>query len=459
MSVYFHRPLGRPPSVSIRLLAAVLAVTLAGLAPAAAQETALAARADAAPAQTSDAGSGSAAASYRLGPGELISLRVVVWDSVELSFVDLEAISGTYTIGPDGAVMLPILGTVSAAGTTTSVLAETVAGSLKALTGLSEAPSVAIGIERYRPVFVLGDVARPGEYPYRPGMRAVQLLALSGGFFRLTDEIGSGLLREGIRVSGTLRELRVDMVTARIREARLLAEAVDGTSFLRPEGLIHPDGEAAIDEILAREQALMTARRQSRESQVASLESSRTLLETEVRILAEKQVGIDGQVEMMSEAVGNLAALVEQGLLRSPNFLSSQRALMDLEARQLDTENQVFRARQSLGEIERDINDLVQRHKTEVLNELQTLQAQIARLQVRNDTQSRILAETQAEAALLVEEEGAEADLVPVFRVSRETEEGLVTEVVTSDRLLQPLDVLEVRWTAPEDVPANVSAQ
>ncbi|MEL6244747.1 MAG: polysaccharide biosynthesis/export family protein, partial [Pseudomonadota bacterium] len=115
MSVYFHRPLGRPPSVSIRLLAAVLAVTLAGLAPAAAQETALAARADAAdtvaaPAQTSDAGSGSAAASYRLGPGELISLRVVVWDSVELSFVDLEAISGTYTIGPDGAVMLPILG-------------------------------------------------------------------------------------------------------------------------------------------------------------------------------------------------------------------------------------------------------------------------------------------------------------------------------------------------------------
>ena len=458
-----RRRLRRPLHVPILGLAAALAIGLTGLPPAAAQQAAPAAGETAAEAPVPLAGAGGAAApgaasAYRLGPGEQITLRVVVWDSAELTFVDLAAISGSYTIGPDGTVMLPIVGTVEAAGTTTSALADTVAGDLQSLTGLSERPSVAIAIETYRPVFVLGDVARPGEYPFRPGMRAVQLLALSGGFYRLADELGSGLFREGIRVTGNLREVRIDLASARIREARLRAEAADEVTFERPAGLTHPDGEAAIEEIVAREQVLMSTRRQSLASQMSSLESTRELLQTEVRILEEKQKGIESQVELMSETVGNLSELVDRGLVRSPNFINSQRALMDLESRQLDAENQVFRARQSIGEIERDLNDVVQRRKTNVLAELQDVQAQIARLRVREETQSRMLAETQAEAAMLTEDEEGMQDMVPVFRVSRETEDGLTTQIVTPDLELQPLDVLEVRWTSPEDVPgAEVS--
>jgi chromosome segregation ATPase len=126
---------------------------------------------------------------------------------------------------------------------------------------------------------------------------------------------------------------------------------------------------------------------------------------------------------------------------------------MDLESRQLDAENQVFRARQSIGEIERDLNDVAQRRRTDILGELQEVQARISRLRVREETQSRMLAETQAEAAMLTEDEEGLQDMVPVFRVSRETDAGLTTQIVTPDLELQPLDVLEVRWTSPEDVP------
>lgn len=389
---------------------------------------------------------------YRLGAADQINLRVVVWDSVTLNFSDLEAISGAYEISSDGSVMLPIVGRLEAAGSTTDELSVRVADALQTNTGLSETPSVAIGVLKYRPIFVLGDVARPGEYPFRPGMRAVQLLALAGGYYRLAEEQGSGLVREGVRVAGALREIRVDQTSARIREARLQAEASGAEDFLLPTGLSHPDGQVAIDWIYESERRLMQTRRDALARSVESLNSSRELLETEVRILGDKKAGLDRQIELMAEAVGNIETLAERGLTVSSNLLNMQRALFDLESRQLDAENQTFRARQSIGDIERSLNETTQRRATDVLTELQEVQAQIARLDVRSETQQRVLVETQAEAALATSEEDQEVELVPVFRVSREIDGKLVTRLVEPETVLVPLDVLDVRWTDPADL-------
>ena len=34
----------------------------------------------------------------------------------------------------------------------------------------------------YRPVYINGDVSKPGEYPYRPATTARQLVAVAGGY-------------------------------------------------------------------------------------------------------------------------------------------------------------------------------------------------------------------------------------------------------------------------------------
>ena len=41
---------------------------------------------------------------------------------------------------------------------------------------LSRRPETSVQIVEYRPVYILGDVERPGEYPYRPGLTALQAL-------------------------------------------------------------------------------------------------------------------------------------------------------------------------------------------------------------------------------------------------------------------------------------------
>ena len=37
-------------------------------------------------------------------------------------------------------------------------------------------------VAEYRPVYVNGDVSKPGEYPYRPTTTARQVVALAGGY-------------------------------------------------------------------------------------------------------------------------------------------------------------------------------------------------------------------------------------------------------------------------------------
>jgi polysaccharide export outer membrane protein len=43
-------------------------------------------------------------------------------------------------------------------------------------------PSVAVEIEAYRPFFILGEVAAPGQYPYVPNMSVESAVAIAGGF-------------------------------------------------------------------------------------------------------------------------------------------------------------------------------------------------------------------------------------------------------------------------------------
>ena len=108
---------------------------------------------------------------YRLGAG----------DKLRLLTVADPALDGDFRISGAGDIELPLLGRFHAAGFTASGLARALEYALKAA-GLERAPSVAVEVLRYRPVFVLGEVRKPGAFPYQPGMTVLSAVALAGGF-------------------------------------------------------------------------------------------------------------------------------------------------------------------------------------------------------------------------------------------------------------------------------------
>jgi polysaccharide biosynthesis/export protein len=107
---------------------------------------------------------------YRLDAGD--KLRVVVYGQ--------EGLTNTYAIDAGGSITMPLIGSVPARGRTPARLASGITGKLR--NGYIRDPSVAVEVEAYRPFFILGEVAAPGQYPYVPNMSVESAVAIAGGF-------------------------------------------------------------------------------------------------------------------------------------------------------------------------------------------------------------------------------------------------------------------------------------
>jgi polysaccharide export outer membrane protein len=95
------------------------------------------------------------------------------------------------------------LGAIRAGGLSPDALAARVSEAL-VKANLLRTPSVSAEVVTYRPIFVLGEVSKPGQYPYQPGMTVVTAAAVAGGFtYRAIDDYASivrtqdGAAREG----------------------------------------------------------------------------------------------------------------------------------------------------------------------------------------------------------------------------------------------------------------------
>ena len=109
-------------------------------------------------------------APYHLDAGD--KLRIVVYGQ--------EGLTNTYAIDAGGSITIPLIGAVPARGRTPAGLAAQITGRLR--NGFIREPSVAVEVESYRPFFILGEVAAPGQYPYVPNMTVESAVAIAGGF-------------------------------------------------------------------------------------------------------------------------------------------------------------------------------------------------------------------------------------------------------------------------------------
>lgn len=109
--------------------------------------------------------------SYRLGPEDQV--RVTVFNDPRLT--------GEFRVSDAGTIALPLVGSIRAAGRTTTEVERAVEQSMREK-NLFRDPSVAVEVVNYRPIFVLGQVERGGQYAYQPGMSVLSAVAVAGGF-------------------------------------------------------------------------------------------------------------------------------------------------------------------------------------------------------------------------------------------------------------------------------------
>jgi polysaccharide biosynthesis/export protein len=131
---------------------------------------------------------------YRLGPGDVVRLITFGEDSL----------TGEFRVSDSGTIALPLIGSVRASGLSPDALATRVSEALLHA-NLLRSPSVSAEVTAYRPIFVLGEVSKPGQYPYQPGMTVVTAAAVAGGFTYRAIQSYASVVRtqDGGAVEGT----------------------------------------------------------------------------------------------------------------------------------------------------------------------------------------------------------------------------------------------------------------
>jgi polysaccharide export outer membrane protein len=126
--------------------------------------------------------------SYVLGP----------MDRVRLKVYGEPDIAGEYEIDSNGQVSIPLAGHIRAAGLTTHQLEREITTALSK--GIVRDPRVNVEIALYRPYYILGEVKKGGEYPYRLGLTVMDAVASAGGFTYRANENKVYLRRSGAGV-------------------------------------------------------------------------------------------------------------------------------------------------------------------------------------------------------------------------------------------------------------------
>jgi len=120
-----------------------------------------------------------------------------VGDEIRIITVGGEQLTGDFRVNDSGDIAVPLLGTVHAAGLTTARLEQRLSQELEERKLFKNA-SVSIEVLAYRPIFILGEVNKPGQYPYQPGMTLLTAVAVGGGFtYRAVTSYASVVRSEG----------------------------------------------------------------------------------------------------------------------------------------------------------------------------------------------------------------------------------------------------------------------
>jgi len=372
---------------------------------------------------------------YELGPQDKIRVSVIEWftGAGELR----SPINGEYTVSPNGLISLPLVGDVKALGLEPTVLAAQVSEKLQAKLSLSERPTTSIEIVQFRPFFVMGDLERPGEYAYRPGITALQAVSLAGGFYRAASQTPAQAQREALQAAGERRSLSARVTELTVRRFRLEAELKNAEAIEFPEDMASRKADPVVAAAMRLEGTIFDARRRAFSTSIAAQKKLIDLYGQEIQALKAQAESLERHRDATKQQADNLRSLQSRGLATMGREFDIDRMLADVAIRKQELDGKSLRLQQELVKAENATQEADARRKQDIAGELQTLQGALDDFEQKLLLADQTLAETE-----LMPSRGQR----PGFKLVRQHASGTETEIVaTSATPLQPGDILVVQ--------------
>lgn len=374
---------------------------------------------------------------YRLGPEDHLMLKV--WDLRNGDPYQWVALSGEFVVGADGAVSLPLAGEVRASGETTAELAAAIGVALQSKVGLSSRPDASVQVIKYRPLYVMGAVQRPGRYDYQPGLTVLQAVSTAEGFVRVNGSDLNNVQRQAIEGRGDLKVFLAERSALLARQARLLAEIADAPKVDFPPELRSAVGTALVAQAMHEEALLFATRRESLQAQLVAIDQSKTVLHSTLSALAEKDASLSHQLDLTRKDLEQVSGLVAKGVAVMPRQLAAEQSVASFEGGKLDVQLATLKTQQDLSQADRDIIDLKAKFRTGALSEASDIRAKLDANAQRISSVQALVRQAEDAAPGLTQ---AGVELTPVYTISRASDGTTVTATERDE--VEPGDVLRV---------------
>lgn len=126
---------------------------------------------------------------------DLQGYRLSAGDKVRIAVFGEDDLTVTSQVSARGTISYPLLGELKVQGLTPGELEALIATRLRGPYLVD--PRVTVSIEAYREFFVMGQVNRPGSYPFLPGLTVRKAVSVAGGFTERASRTKLFVVSEG----------------------------------------------------------------------------------------------------------------------------------------------------------------------------------------------------------------------------------------------------------------------
>jgi polysaccharide export outer membrane protein len=385
--------------------------------------------------------SSAASAEYRLLPG----------DAVEISVAGLPELRQRAQISVDGAASLPLVGEVNLAGLTLEEARAKIqvllpkGGLTRRTDDGREYPvivspgEITIVVAEYRPVYLNGDISKPGAQPFRPGMTVRQAVALAGGYdvarFRMNNPF-----MEQAELRGEYQSLWAEFAKTQALVARLRAELDGKQSFEQGDLTKTPIPATLANAIIANEQERMKVRGADYAKEKAYLDGAVKQEDQRAAVLGEQYRQEKEGTKVDQEDLQRVQELYQRGNMAVTRVSDARRSLLLSSTRALQTAVQLAQVERERGDLGRKLERLDDTRRLSLLSELQDANGKLAEIRAKLSAVGEKLTYAGLVRSQLVRGKGSAPEII----VYRTTSKGRQRIESNEDADLQPGDTIEV---------------
>ncbi|MCZ7852679.1 polysaccharide biosynthesis/export family protein [Agrobacterium salinitolerans] len=302
--------------------------------------------------------------------------KVATGDVLTISVYGDPGLTGLFPVSADGTIGYPLLGNVNVIDQTVNEIGARISRDLARHVANR---SVAVAVKEYAPIFVVGDVQKPGKYEYRPGMIVLELFALGGGLRESnTQRDTSGI--QLIAAQQEYEDMSMQLLSQDIRRVRLEAELNDTEFEYKGDEIGLVRDRAALEKIVASETSLFRLRLSAQQDEKTNLEVQRQNFIQEIDTLQKSNVMRSQQLELLDMDVNASKELVTRGAASESALRERKRELLSMNQQVLESTSFLARAQQNKSEVERRILELKSKRHNDAATELRETSLDIMRL-------------------------------------------------------------------------------